>query len=101
MVANSSRKVYAGLFSKWQVRRRVLGESEYLSTNPDDKDENESAVISYVTLNLGPMERDVGTVQNHLQAIGYFHRVRIGINPLREMNRLQNITKGARREKDP
>ena len=101
MVANSPRKVYDGLFNKWRVRRGVIGKSEYLSTDPSGKDDNENAAIAYVTLNLGPLERDVGTVQNHLQAIGYFHKIMIGINPLREMNRLQNIMKGARREKGP
>ena len=101
MVADSSRKVYAGLFNQWRVRRRVLGKTEFLSPRVGDKDENETSAIAYFTLNLGPVERDVGTVQNHLQAIGYFHRVRFGNNPLREMARLQNIMKGARREKGP
>ena len=36
-----------------------------------------------------------------MQAIGYYHKLRFRVNPIREMNRLQNIMKGARREKGP
>ena len=57
--------------------------------------------MSHVTLDLGPMGGDVGAAQNHLQAIGYFHRIKSGANPLRKMPRLQNLMKGARREKGP
>ena len=41
---------------------------EYLPTRPDGKAPNESAAIAYGTLNLGPMERDADTAQNHLHA---------------------------------
>ena len=99
MIANSSKSVYQGMFNKWRIHRAVLGKKEYLSSLEEDKEEEEEAVIAYVALNLGPMERDPGTVQNHLQAIGYFHRLRLGRNPLREMMRLQNLMKGAKREK--
>ena len=101
MIANSPRKVYSGLFKRWGEHRSVLGQSQYLSTEPADQDENEAAVIAYVVLNLGTMERDVGTVQNHLQSIGYFRKAKFGATPLREMFRLQNVIKGARREKGP
>ena len=101
MIANSSRKVYAGLFQKWCIHRWKLGHSEFLPDGQEFKEANETAVIAYVTLNLGPIERDAGTVQNHLQAIGYFHKIRSGINPLTTMYRVQNIMKGARREKGP
>ena len=68
---------------------------------PEDQYCNDAAVIAYVVLNLGPMERDIGTVQNHLHAIGYFHKMQFGLNPLRYMRRLQNLMKGARRAKGP
>ena len=100
MVANSSRSVYDGLFKKWKIHRGVLGKTEFLSGDPLDKEGNENAAIAYVALNLGPMERDLGAIQNHLQAIGYFRKLRTGTNPMRTMNRLQNIMKGARRERD-
>ena len=90
-----------GFSTNGEFAAESWGKSEYLPTCLDDKDDNESAVIAYVTINLGPMERDVGTAQRHLQAIGYYRKVRAGANPLREMNRLQNITKGARRGKGP
>ena len=101
MVADSTRRVYQGQFARWTAHRSVLGHGPYLSSDPNDDDANEAAVIAYVVLNIGPLERDIGTVQNHLQAIGYFHKIYYGRNPLRSMTRLQNLMKGARREKGP
>ena len=47
------------------------------------------------------MERDTGTAQNRWKAIGYFNKIRFGANLMREMTRLQNLMKGARRERGP
>ena len=68
---------------------------------PEGQECNEAAVIAYVVLNLGPMGWDIGTVQNHMRAIGYFRKMQFGANPLRDMPRLQNLMKGERREKSP
>ena len=46
VIANSSRSVYASLFKKWTTHRRVLGTPEYLSTNEDESENNEAAVIA-------------------------------------------------------
>ena len=89
MVSESTKQVYGGLFKKWTAHRRALGKPPLLTDDPNDADTNEAAVIAYVVLNLGPLERDVGTVQNHLQAIGYHHKIHYGDNPLRSMTRLQ------------
>ena len=87
MVTKSSRKVYKGLFNKWAFRRSVIGQTQFLSTNMADMEASDSAEISYVVLNFG-------TAQNHLQAIGYFRKVNYGVNPMREIPRLRNITNG-------
>ena len=101
MVSESTKQVYGGLFKKWEAHRRALGQPPLLTDDPNDAEVNEAAVIAYVVLNLGPLERDVGTVQNHLQAIGYHRKIQYGDNPLRSMTRLQFLMKGARREKGP
>ena len=62
---------------------------------------DDDAAISYVVLNLGPIERGVGTVRNHLRSIGYFYNVRGGVGPLKGMAMLQNLTRGATRRKGP
>ena len=53
-------------------------------------------MVAYVVLKLWPMERDAGTVQNHLEAIGYFPKVHGGETPMRGAGRLQNLMRGAR-----
>ena len=101
MVSDTTKLAYFGLFKKWTAHRSALGKSPFLSNDPKQADSNETEVIAYVVLNLGPLERDVGTVQNHLKAIGYHHKMQYGENPLKTMTRLQYLMKGARREKGP
>ena len=93
-VAYSSRSVYATLFKKCAIRRKVLGMPEYRSASEDERGTSEAAAFAYVTPNLGPVERNATKVQNHLHAIGYFRKIRFVPNPLRGMSRLQNLTKG-------
>ena len=101
MVSETTKRAYFGLFKKWTAHRGALRKSPYLSKEPENADDNESEAIAYVVLNLGPLERDVGTVQNHLKAIGYHHKLQYGENPLKTMTRLQYLMEGARREKGP
>ena len=72
MIANPPPSFHTNLFKKWSMRRRVLGMREFLSRDEEGRENNELADIAYVTLNQGPMERNVSTVQNRLQAIWYF-----------------------------
>ena len=96
-IEESSRNVYRGLFERWSCRRYALGKTPYFPSATGSEETNKNAAIAYVALNLGPLERDVGTVQNHLQAIGYFHKVRDGYNPLTGMVRLKNLMRDARK----
>ena len=100
-MAKSSRYFYKGLFERRSRHRYALGQKPYLSPAPGSDDANEDAAISYVVLNMGPIARDVGTAQNHLQATGYFREVREGVNSSNGMVRLQNLMRGARRGKGP
>lgn len=99
MVDKSSRNVYKGLFDRWSCRRYALGKPPYLSSVPGSEETNEGDVIAYVVINLGPLERDAGEIQNRRRAIGYSRKVREGVGPLKGMARLQNPTRGARQEK--
>ena len=47
------------------------------------------------------MEKDISTVVNHLNAIGYHHRVRTGTNPISLMPRASLMIRGLRRAKGP
>ena len=75
MFSKSSREAHQGLFRKWAIRRGSWGVPPYPTTRREDKENDEAAVIAYGTLNLGLMERQVGDVRNHLQAIGYFRKI--------------------------
>ena len=97
----TSRNVYMGLYGRWSRRRYDLGNPPYLPTLAGREDTADDDAISYVSLNSGPLERGVGTVQNRIRAICYFHKVRDGTNPLKGMARLQNLTIGARRGDGP
>ena len=54
MVSNSPRNAYQACFSKRVTRRGVLGMPHYLPNRIEDKENNDTAAISYFTLNLGP-----------------------------------------------
>lgn len=78
----------------------LVGDGPYRSVKFEDEEINEDVVISYVALNCGPMGRDVGTVRNHLQGSGYPHKVQFCENPSKAIDRIQNIMRGARLEKE-
>ena len=76
--AQSSRDVFKGLFERRSCHRYAMEENPYLPTAPGREEANEEAAVAYVVLNLGPLERDVDAVRNHLQAICYFRKVTEG-----------------------
>ena len=99
VVSETTRKAYLGLFRKWTARRSALGKSPFVADDPEATESNESEAIAYVVLNLGPLGRDVGDVQNHLKAIGYRRKIRCGDNLLRTITRLQYLTNGGQARK--
>ena len=96
MVAKAPMRVYNVLFERRSRRRYALGRHPYFPTLPGKEEENVAAVIAYVAPNSGPLERDVGESQGHLQAIGYFRKVTNGANPPNDMAGLKNLMCGAR-----
>ena len=61
----------------------------------------EDGALAYVALSVGPLGKEVSTMVTHLSAIGHFHRIRTGPNPLTKMARVQLTIKGLRRSSGP
>ena len=100
-VANSTRHNYEGLFRKWEIFRGVNGKGPYLDPSEDKFDEEEESALSYVALSVGPLGKEASTMATHFPAIGFFHRVKHGVNPLTHMSRVQLMLKGLKRAKGP
>ena len=100
-VASSARHNYEGHFHKWAVFRGVNSKDPYISTSDEKFTEEEDSALSYVALSVGPLVKEVSTMVTHLSAIGFFHRVRIGVNPLSQMSRVQLMLKGLKRASGP
>ena len=81
--------------------QRVNGRAPYLDAAEDKFTTEEDIALSYVALSVGPLGKEVSTMGAHLAAIGYFHRVRNGVNPLTQMSRVQIMLKGLKRAKGP
>ena len=60
-----------------------------------------NSVFSYSPLSAGPIGTAIGAMVGPLNAIGYFHRVKIGRNPLLAMPRAALMVRGLRRAKGP
>ena len=75
----------------------VNGLSPYLDTGADKFALEEDSVLAYVALSVGPIGKEVSTTVTHLSAIGFFHRIRFGYNPIKDMSRVQLMLKGIRR----
>ena len=100
-VANSTRHNYEGHFRKWEIFRGVNNKGPYLDQRDEWAVEEEDSVLSYVALSVGPLGKEVSTMVTHLSAIGFFHRIKYGPNPLNRMSRVQLMLKGLKREKGP
>ena len=100
-VASSTRHNYEGHFHKWAVFRGVNGKDPYISTCDEKFMEEEDSVLSYVALSVGPLGKEVSTMVTHLSAIGFFHRVKIGFNPLSKMSMVQLMLKCLKRASGP
>ena len=100
-VAVSTRRNYEGHFRKWEAHRGVNGLIPYLDTSAAKFPLEEDVALSYVALSVGPLGKEVSTMATHLSANGYFHRVKTGHNPLKEMPRVQLMMKGLRRPSGP
>ena len=100
-VADSTRHNYEGHFRKWAIFRGVNKMDPYLGTNDDSVVEDEDSVLSYVALSVGPLGKEVSTMVTHLSAIGFFHRIKFGVNPLAKMARVQLMLKGLKRAGGP
>ena len=101
IVAASTRRNYEGHFEKWEVFRGVDGLSPYIDSREARLAGEEDSVIAYVAFSVGPLGKEVSTMVTHLSAIGYFHRIRTGGNPLTKMSRVQLMIKGLRRASGP
>ena len=100
-VSAATKGNYQGQFRQWTVHRSVNGLTPYIGENNLTLREEEDSVMAYTVLSLGPLAKNPSTVNGHLGAIGYFHKLRSGVNPLAEMNRLQLLIKGMMRSKGP
>ena len=100
-LAESTRKLYAGAFKKWETYRSVQAKDKYLSSDPTCLREEEDSAMAFAALHLGPMEKDHATAQTYITAITHYHKVRSGDNPIGGMKRLQLLLKGAKRLKGP
>ena len=100
-VASSTRRNYEGRFRKWEVFRGVNGKGPYIDQGEDRSSEEEDSVLSYVALSVGPLGKEVSTMVTHLSAIGFFHRIKYGTNPLNHMSRVQLMLKGLKRAQGP
>ena len=101
IVADSTKRNYEGHFRKWAIFRGVNKMDPYLGINDDSTVEDEDSVLSYVSLSVGPLGKEVSTMVTHLSAIGFFHRIKFGANPLTKMARAQLMLKGLKRASGP
>ena len=100
--AGATKHNYKGQFRQWAVRHSANGINPYVGENNlSFRGEEEESVMAYLSLPLGPLEKDPSTTNGHLRAKGYSHRLRCGSKPLTETNRLQLMIKGMMRNKGP
>ena len=81
--------------------RRVNGASPYLCLHGAVRDKGEESLIGYLALSAGPLNKDTTTMTTHVHGIGYFHKVKLGANPIGGIPMVQRTMKGLRREKGP
>lgn len=80
-IADTTRKLYKCHFAKWATFRRINGLSPYLNNDPSGAEIEENIILSYLSLSVGTLGKDVSTLVGHLGDIGYFHRVKTGKIP--------------------
>ena len=98
-VSDATKHNYKGQFRQWAVHRSLNGLNPYVGENNLSFVDEEASVMAYLSLSLGPLGKDPSTMNGHLCAVGYFHRLRFGSDPLTDMNRLQLTIKGTMRNK--
>ena len=100
-MAESTKKLYAGAFRKWETYRKIQNKDSYISEDPLRLREEDDSLLAFAALQLGPMEKDHATAQTYTTAIERYRKLKRGENPLMGMKRLQLLLKGAKRVKGP
>ena len=96
-LAPSTRRAYNAAWKEWGGFRKVRQRTPFLDPGPLTALSEEQDVLTYCSLLTGPMLRKTGTLRLRLQAIGFFHRLRRGINIFAHMPRIALFLKGALR----
>ena len=100
-IADTTRELYSGHIAQWPTFRMINGRSPYVTPGRPGVEIDETIILSYLPLSAWPLGKDITTMAGRLVAIGYFHRVKTGIDPVAAVPRVMLTIRGLGREKGP
>ena len=100
-ISASTRYNYEGRFRKWELRRSLNELNPYLSTESADKELEEDSLLNYLSLSVGPLNKDMSTMITRIHGIGRVQKLKRGTNPIGGMPRVQLTIRGCDVKKDP